>query len=211
MDLSVFVSGSQNTRGTVTLNAAAGSSGQVVTLSSSSSAAVVPSSVTVAAGATSATFTITTSQVGSSTQLTITGSAGGETRTVLMRLEPRPLSASFIVTSNRGTDVCEISSTAGDLDCRFDGSASTGSIRQWEWTYKTPGNSQGEHASQESQSAIPNGCSLVGGSNMQNDDRGDGYVELTVTLTLLDTNGSRSSTQSKTVRMYTNRRCGFSN
>lgn len=63
--------------GTVTLSSAAPAGGAVVTLSSSSNAAIVPSSVTVQAGATSATFTVTAGLVSAATPATITASYGG--------------------------------------------------------------------------------------------------------------------------------------
>jgi hypothetical protein len=66
------VTGGATSIGTITLNAPAGPAGARVTLSSSNSnAASVSSSVTVAAGATSASFTVTTHGVSSDTVVTI--------------------------------------------------------------------------------------------------------------------------------------------
>jgi hypothetical protein len=74
--------GGSPSQGTVTLSAAAPSSGIVVTLSSSNtSAATVPASVSIASGATSATFQITTLSVTSSTSSTISASYAGVTDT----------------------------------------------------------------------------------------------------------------------------------
>jgi len=71
------VNGGTSSTGTVTLTGPAPSGGAVVTLTSSNtSAAQVPASVTVAAGATKATFTITTSAVGSNASVTISGTYG---------------------------------------------------------------------------------------------------------------------------------------
>jgi len=79
------VVGGNNSTGTVTLTGKAPAGGAVVTLSSSNTAAaVVPASVTVAAGATSATFTITTNGVATSTSSTITAVYGGVTRTTTL-------------------------------------------------------------------------------------------------------------------------------
>lgn len=70
--------------GAVTLPAPAGAQGVVVQLSSTDSAhASVPSSVTVPAGATSATFSITTSSVQAATNVTITATYGTSTTAVL--------------------------------------------------------------------------------------------------------------------------------
>lgn len=72
------VRGGSSSTGRVTLSGAAPAGGAIVTLSSSNtSVATVPSSVTVAAGATSATFTVTTQRPRSTTKVTISGSYGG--------------------------------------------------------------------------------------------------------------------------------------
>ncbi|HYR87414.1 MAG TPA: hypothetical protein VE422_25245 [Terriglobia bacterium] len=82
------VGGSPST-GTATLTAAAPAGGTVVTLSSNNmGVATVPASVTVAAGATSATFQVTTKAVANSTSVTITGSAGGVSRTATLTVTP---------------------------------------------------------------------------------------------------------------------------
>ena len=74
----VIVIGGNSSTGTVQLAAAAPSGGIQVSLSSSnSSVATVPSSVTVAAGATSAGFVVTTTAVSAETPVTISASYGG--------------------------------------------------------------------------------------------------------------------------------------
>ena len=71
------VKGGTPSTGTVTLNGPAPAAGAVVTLSSSrTSVATVPANVTVLAGATTATFTITTFSVTSSTAVTISATNG---------------------------------------------------------------------------------------------------------------------------------------
>ena len=72
----------------MSLSAAAPSGGFIVTLSDNSSAATTPASVTVAQGATSATFTIATTSVAASTPVTITASSGGVTRTAALTVTP---------------------------------------------------------------------------------------------------------------------------
>jgi hypothetical protein len=90
------VTGGNPATGTVTLTAAAPSSGAVVSLSTSPVAvASVPASVTVAAGATSATFPITTSAVGANTSVTITAAYDGTTRTAALTVTPPPPAASL--------------------------------------------------------------------------------------------------------------------
>jgi len=85
------IGGTQSSTGTVTLSGPAPSGGALVTLSSSNAAAVrVPASVTVAAGATSATFTVSTSAVTASTAVTISAAYGGVTRTASITVAPAP-------------------------------------------------------------------------------------------------------------------------
>jgi hypothetical protein len=72
------VGGKSTTRNTVTLNGPAPTGGAVVTLTSGDSTVASPqASVTVLAGATSATFTITTTAVTSSTVVPITATFNG--------------------------------------------------------------------------------------------------------------------------------------
>ena len=91
------VAGGASSTGTVTLAAAAPSGGTVVTLSDNSAAATVPTSVTVAAGATSRTFTVTTTAVTSSTPISISGSSGGSTRSATLTVTPPAPAAPALV------------------------------------------------------------------------------------------------------------------
>jgi len=71
--------------GTAILSGAAPAEGALVTLGSGNGAiAVVPPSVTVKAGATSASFTVTTNQVTATTTVTISGICGGVTKSALL-------------------------------------------------------------------------------------------------------------------------------
>jgi hypothetical protein len=82
------VVGGNTSQGTATLTSAAPSGGTLVSLSSSNtSAATVPSSITIAAGSTSRTFTVTTSTVTASTPVTISGSSGAA-RTATLTVTP---------------------------------------------------------------------------------------------------------------------------
>ena len=83
------MTGGQNTRGTVRLTAAP-AVGFVVTVFSSNAAATVPAMLTVPAGEASQSFTIATRAVASDVRITLSAVAGGQTRTVLMRLTPPP-------------------------------------------------------------------------------------------------------------------------
>jgi hypothetical protein len=85
------VMGGNSSTGTVTLSGAAPAGGAQVTLSSSNTtAANVPSSVTVAAGATSASFTVSTNGVVTSTAVTISATYSGATRSVSLTVTSAP-------------------------------------------------------------------------------------------------------------------------
>jgi hypothetical protein len=83
------VTGGNSSTGTVRLSGPAPVGGAQIMLSSSDpGTASVPSSVTVPAGATSATFTVNTSIVLSSTSVTISALYGGNTRTATLTVSP---------------------------------------------------------------------------------------------------------------------------
>jgi hypothetical protein len=87
------VTGGSSSTGTVTLNAAAPGGGAAVSLSVTSTSTQVPASIMVPAGATSATFSITTSSVSESTFSGITAYYGGVARTVVLAVNPSAPSA----------------------------------------------------------------------------------------------------------------------
>jgi hypothetical protein len=82
------VTGGSSSTGTVRLSAPAPSGGALVSLTRSSSAASVPSSITVASGATSASFTVGTAQVSSTTTVTIAASLNGVSRSATLTINP---------------------------------------------------------------------------------------------------------------------------
>ena len=87
--------------GTVFLNTTAPTAGIVVSLSSSSGAATVPASVTVASGLSSASFTITTISVSVQTPVTISGTFPADvTRTATMTVAASPTPAAVTFTPN---------------------------------------------------------------------------------------------------------------
>ncbi len=79
------LAGGQPTEGTVTLSGAA-PSGVIVTLSSSHPTVVVPSSLSVAAGAASASFPIATQAVTAMTEVSITATLGSSTQSTTLRV-----------------------------------------------------------------------------------------------------------------------------
>ncbi len=108
------VNGGSSSTGTVTLSGPAPSGGAVVNLSSSASAATVPSSVTVIAGYSSGTFTVNTSTVTASTPATITASYAGVSKTASLTVMP-PASAGTPAGSYTLTITGTSSGTSGNV------------------------------------------------------------------------------------------------
>jgi uncharacterized repeat protein (TIGR01451 family) len=89
--------------GTVMLSAPAPAGGINVYLSTNNATVSVPPTVTVSGGATSATFTATTSPVASNTQVTITASSGGASKSATLTVQaPAPSSVTFSPSSVTG-------------------------------------------------------------------------------------------------------------
>jgi hypothetical protein len=84
------VTGGNTSQGTVPLTSGAPTGGAVVALSRSNTNAIVPVSVTIAAGANSADFTITTRAVATSISATISASYSNVTRTATLPIKPVP-------------------------------------------------------------------------------------------------------------------------
>jgi hypothetical protein len=85
------VTGGNSSTGTVTLSGPAPAGGAIVALSSSNTAAAkVPPDVTVAAGATTATFAVSTSAVAASTTVTVSAAYSGATRSASLTVMPAP-------------------------------------------------------------------------------------------------------------------------
>jgi thermitase len=82
------VTGGATSTGKVLLSAPAPADGAVVLLSSADAAASVPTSVTVAAGATTATFAVTTTAVTASRSVTLTASYNDVSRTASIQILP---------------------------------------------------------------------------------------------------------------------------
>ena len=95
----VSVNGGTAATGTVTLGSPAPAGGVVVALTSGSAAAVVPASVTVPAGATTATFAISTTSVVATTPAAITASSLGVSKTTTLTVNPVAVTFSTLTLS----------------------------------------------------------------------------------------------------------------
>jgi hypothetical protein len=123
------VAGGTGSQGVLILSAAAPASGATVDVSSSApGVAAVPATVTVAGGATSAVFSISTSAVSTSTTVTITASFNGATRTASLTVTPAPppaQTATLTVTaSGRGGETVRSSPAGISVATGSSGSAS---------------------------------------------------------------------------------------
>ncbi|HEY6211812.1 MAG TPA: Ig-like domain-containing protein, partial [Vicinamibacterales bacterium] len=93
------ITGGRTTVATVTLLAAAGSEGALVELASSSAAASVPASITIPSGATSGTFSVTTTAVAAQTDVTITATYGLAAASGALRIVKDNIAPAVTVTS----------------------------------------------------------------------------------------------------------------
>jgi hypothetical protein len=89
----VILRRNQTATGTVTLSAAAPGSGAVITLQTlgtERNVLIVPSTVTIGRGSTSASFplTVTSSGVSGPAEVTLTATYEGRTQSLVIRLEP---------------------------------------------------------------------------------------------------------------------------
>lgn len=126
------VVGGNNSTGTVTLSGPAPSPGIVLSLSSNSSSAGVPTSVTVESGATSANFTVTTQGVATPTSASIAAANGGTTGAVTLKINPASLvSVAFSPTSVVGGN-------SGQGTVSLDGNAPSSGVTISLSTSKTP-------------------------------------------------------------------------
>jgi hypothetical protein len=124
------VGGAQSSTGTVTLSAPAPAGGVQVALSSSNTAAArVPSGVTVAAGATTATFMVSTSAVASSTAVTFSAAHAGVTKTASLTVTPAPPPVITLssLTLNPASVVGGLQTSTGTV--KLSGTAPAGGLR----------------------------------------------------------------------------------
>lgn len=111
------VVGGTSSTGIVTLTAAAPVGGALVSLLDNSLAASVPASVTVPQGATTATFSVSTTPVGADTTATVTGSYNGVSRAGLLTITatapPQPAGVTLTVRATGRSGESVVSSPAG--------------------------------------------------------------------------------------------------
>ncbi len=94
------VVGGKSATGKVTLGSAAPSGGTVITLSDDLQATTTPASLTIPAGATSKTFTISSTAVSTAQSGTVTAKLGTATKTAPLTVQPAALSTLTLSTSS---------------------------------------------------------------------------------------------------------------
>jgi hypothetical protein len=202
----------------VTLVSAAPVGGGTVLLSSNdTSAARVPASVTVPAGSRTVTFPVDTSTVVAPTTVVITATYGSASMSATLTVIPAGsgsgLGPSFVVRSRtRGMGACAADVDSQELDCVLDASGSQGPIAAYLWTYAMGALTLRHTAPAGNPTSSPQGtgCSFYQQGTGGDGPNGERFLNMTVTLQLQDTNGTRSGVVQQAVRVYPNKQCGFS-
>ena len=114
------VLGGASSTGTITLTGPAGTSGTIISLASSSASATVPASVTVPAGKVTASFTVSTTPVGTQTSAVITATLNNQPLTATLTITP----ATLVSVSLNPTSVLGGSPSTGTVT--LSGAAPTG-------------------------------------------------------------------------------------
>ena len=199
------VEGQNTPTATVTLTAAAPAGGLVVTLQSGNpDIAKVPSTVTVAGGATTATFSVDTSTVPAERQVTIQATYDNVTKSFVLTVRPPALVARFNVSSGtRGSNACEITNGAGAIDCRLDASSSGGFIARYLWTL-TVGTHDSTFPTDVAVYTPGTDCTHLTGGTQDN-----GTITLSVRLQVEDRSGNTSTTSPVGVTLHTRGFCGY--
>jgi len=206
------VQSQQEATGTVTLTTEAPSGGITIDLSTSDRDTARPasSSVTVPSGSTTATFRIETTTVAVSTDVQITARYQNVAINQIVRVTIPPPVARFTITgSNRGENNCQLSG-GGDNDCRVDASASSGVPRFYIYTYQIGSSTvtDGKTDKVGDVDISGNPCDFFK-DHSTNEDNGDKYLNVDVSLQIEDREGAKSSVTKKTVRFYTAGNCGY--
>lgn len=192
---------------TVKLTAAAPTGNAVITLETNNpDVAKVPANVSIAAGATTATFTIETSTVRTPTTVVIEAKYLGVAARADLVVTPPGVSASFrVVSPSRGDDFCVITDATGAVDCVFDASRSTGFVT-YRWTL-TMGSTELTINQPEGAPVFTPAttCSFLAGGSVNS----DGTVTMGVTLQVRDRQGNTSTTGPRNISVVPGGLCGY--
>ena len=192
---------------TVKLTAAAPTGNAVITLETNNpDVAKVPANVSIAAGATTATFTIETSTVRTPTTVVIEAKYLGVAARADLVVTPPGVNASFrVVSPSRGDDVCVITDATGAVDCVFDASRSTGFVT-YRWTLTMGSNELTINQPEGAPVFTPaTTCSFLAGGSLSS----EGTVPMGVALQVRDRQGNTSTTGPRTISVVPGGLCGY--
>ncbi len=169
------------------------------------------SSVTVAAGSTTATFTIESTTVAESQDVQITARYLSVAINQILRVTIIPPAARFVVTGGaKGENYCTLQNSSAGMDCRLDARTSGGFLKFYIWTY-TVGSSTNTDTKGDAEADIEvkDHCDLFKDRSTATDSDGAKYLNMDIGLVVEDREGTRSSKTTKTVRVYVNGYCGY--
>ncbi len=177
----------------------------------------MPASATVPAGSTTVTFNVDANSIGNSTSVTISATYAGVTRTSTLAVTITPPRASFTVSgSSAGAGACVLVEDGRQMDCRLDASASQGQLVTWIWRYFTQASDGDIRGAEETRrdavwgrAELISGCGLVDGARTSTDAAGRRYIELRISLEVIDRENTRSVSDQVLVPLYPNNRCGY--
>lgn len=142
----------------------------------------------------------------------IQATSGGRTGERPLTVTANPPVARFTVSGPRGNDACQIIvGTNGELDCTFDGSASTGgaggAVVSWTWRFDVGTNSGGPVTDDGPTLTPEPGCNFF---SDKPGDVGPGFVQMIVKLEVRNAAGVVSAeTRNQNVRLFHQKQCGF--
>ena len=140
------------------------------------------------------------------------GTTGSKTVQVNAPARVAPV-ARFVVTGPGGTDTCRIIvGSGGDLDCRFDGSASTGgtggNITRWRWRFDVGANSSSPRDSSDPVLNVRTDCGFF--ADRPNAQPGTSFVQMIVKLEVRNAASEDSpEVRNSNVRLFPQNQCGF--
>ena len=142
----------------------------------------------------------------------IQATSGGHSGSAPLAVAADPPVARFTVSGPRGVDACQIIvDSGGNLDCTFDGSASTGgsggAVVAWTWRFDVGTNSGGPVTDDDPTLTPQPGCGFF---SDKPDDVGPGFVQMIVTLEVRNAAGAVSAeVRNQNVRLFHQNQCGF--
>jgi hypothetical protein len=194
--------------GTVTLTAPAPSGGATIALTGSSSL-IVPTTVGVNAGTTSATFSYVAKAGSGGTSATLTATYAGSSASASVSIaKPTTAVARLGVTGPTESETCEMSNGGKTLNCTFNASTSSapGTIVSYDWTYSAGG----VMFSQTTTSAVLTSptvdCTLLPSPPPPG---GAMSVPLTVTVRIHDDKGNVADAADPGARLLPMHTCGY--